>query len=37
MITDAGCSFDLSMAEEGRRPNDNSGVGLDVDAWMLSG
>ena len=37
MITEAGNSLDLSIVEEGRRPNDSSGVGLDVDVCMLSG
>ena len=36
MITEAGNSLDLSIAEEGRRPNDSSGVGLDV-VCMSSG
>ena len=30
MITEAGNSLDLSIAEEGRGPNDSGGVGLDV-------
>ena len=36
MITEAGNSLDLLTADEGRQPNDSSGVGLNVDVCMLS-